>query len=180
MAKQKEKFWTIPNILSLSRIPLSLISVLLLLDKQFMLAIITLVVMALTDFFDGYFARRMGQITKTGEMLDQLSDKLSVLAILLTLFFALKIPPYVLLILTRDLIVVIFASFFYIKKKFRGLIIKPSMYGKTVTALQFVTLILIFVKPEITMSLVIIILIITLAALVDYYFKFIEAIKKLS
>jgi cardiolipin synthase (CMP-forming) len=177
MAKQKDKLWTIPNILSLSRVPLSLLSVILLLDKQYILAITTLVVMALTDFFDGYLARKMGQTTKIGEMLDQLSDKLSILVIVLTLFFALKIPPYVLLILARDLIVVLFATFYYIKKKFRGVIIKPSMYGKTVTTLQFVTIILMFIKPEITPYLVITVLIVTVAALVDYYFKFLESIK---
>lgn len=171
MTKQKEKFWTTPNMLSLSRIPLSIIFVTLLLNNKLILAITTLALIALTDFLDGYTARKLKQTSKIGEMLDQISDKISILAVLVILFIELKLPAYILLILTRDVIVVIFATTIYLKKKIRGVIIKPSIYGKIVTTLQFVTLIIILVKPEITKYLVTIIFVLSIIALIDYYKK---------
>ena len=66
----------IPNILTISRIILVIISSFVLLNNNYTVGIILLLVAALTDFFDGYFARRFNASSMLGAKLDQLSDKL--------------------------------------------------------------------------------------------------------
>jgi CDP-diacylglycerol---glycerol-3-phosphate 3-phosphatidyltransferase len=61
-------------------------------------------VCALTDWLDGYLARKLNQITDLGKFLDPLVDKLLVLAPLLSLVELQQIPAYaVFIILGREL-----------------------------------------------------------------------------
>lgn len=66
----------IPNILTGLRIILVVISFVLFLNDSFSTGIILLIIAAITDFLDGYFARKLNAITTFGAKLDQLSDKL--------------------------------------------------------------------------------------------------------
>jgi len=59
---------------------------------------------ALTDFFDGYYARKLKQETPLGKMLDPLADKMFVVATLLALMSVGKIAlPWVLILVLREL-----------------------------------------------------------------------------
>jgi len=77
---------SLPNLLTLSRIvAIPLIVALLFLDgEEYRWAAFGLYVLAsITDFFDGYAARAMGQISKFGRFLDPIADKLLVVSIIL-------------------------------------------------------------------------------------------------
>ncbi len=79
---------TPPNLLSLLRIALLPLLIYLLTDPgpfYGILAAITFFIASLTDFFDGYLARRHGQISTLGKFLDPLADKLLVTAALVML-----------------------------------------------------------------------------------------------
>lgn len=79
---------TAPNLLSLLRIALLPLLVYFLTDPgplYGILAAITFFVASLTDFFDGYLARRHGQTSTLGKFLDPLADKLLVTAALVML-----------------------------------------------------------------------------------------------
>jgi CDP-diacylglycerol--glycerol-3-phosphate 3-phosphatidyltransferase len=79
---------TPPNLLSLLRIALLPLLVYFLTDPGPLyggLAALTFFVASLTDFFDGYLARRHGQTTTLGKFLDPLADKLIVTAALVML-----------------------------------------------------------------------------------------------
>lgn len=59
---------------------------------------------ALTDWLDGYLARKLDQVTELGKFLDPLVDKLLVLSPLLALIQLGQVPPWgVFLILAREL-----------------------------------------------------------------------------
>ena len=80
--------WTLPNILSLLRIVLIPIFVYFLTDGGLFfswLAAGTFFIASLTDFFDGYLARRHAATTNLGKFLDPLADKLIVAAALIML-----------------------------------------------------------------------------------------------
>lgn len=80
--------WNLPNLLSLVRIALAPIMVLLLLREGPIAGIIAAVVFfvaCLTDYFDGYVARKYELVTTLGRFLDPLADKLLVTAILVML-----------------------------------------------------------------------------------------------
>src|SRR5207344_527227 len=80
--------WTLPNLLSLFRILIIPLLVYLLTfpDRRSALWSAALfVVAAITDYFDGYFARRNKSVSDLGKILDPLADKLMVIAVLIML-----------------------------------------------------------------------------------------------
>lgn len=82
--------WTLPNILTLSRIAVLPIIVTLIWPgiesrESSFWAGIAYTFAGATDFVDGYFARRLGQVSVIGKFLDPLSDKLFYLVTLLAL-----------------------------------------------------------------------------------------------
>jgi cardiolipin synthase len=69
------------------------------------LALVVLMVAGLTDWLDGWLARRLDQRTKLGEVLDPVADRLYILAVVLGLYMRDIIPWWVALALPlRDLL----------------------------------------------------------------------------
>jgi CDP-diacylglycerol--glycerol-3-phosphate 3-phosphatidyltransferase len=80
--------WTTPNLLSLFRIALVPVLVYLLRDPgptAGSLAAVLFVVGSLSDYYDGYLARKHGIVTTLGKFLDPLADKLLVVSVLIML-----------------------------------------------------------------------------------------------
>ena len=65
---------TIPNLISLSRLALLGAGLVAYFNGAPRLGIVFGIVAGLTDYLDGYLARRLGQVTELGEVLDQFSD----------------------------------------------------------------------------------------------------------
>jgi len=68
--------WSLPNLLTASRLPLALVFGALLFtghSRATLLAVFALA--AVTDLFDGIAARRLGQVTRAGAVLDQWVDR---------------------------------------------------------------------------------------------------------
>lgn len=81
------KIFTLPNAISFARILLTAVASYLLIAGFSSWALLVYIITAATDFFDGYLARKLNQITELGKVLDPLADKLmvgSALIILLT------------------------------------------------------------------------------------------------
>lgn len=102
----------LPNILSLLRIALIPLLVYLLTDTGRLcsaLAALVFFLACLTDFFDGYLARRHGYTTILGQFLDPLADKLLVASVLIMLAAADRSPRVpawmVVIIIGRELAV---------------------------------------------------------------------------
>ena len=78
---RSDRIWTIPNVISFVRllgVPLFLY---LLLGLQHDLAaVIVLAIGGTTDWVDGYVARRLGQVSRLGELLDPFADRLYIVA----------------------------------------------------------------------------------------------------
>lgn len=80
-----DRFWTVPNIITLVRFCLVPVFVWLVVTEQFLTAFIVLAVLSSTDWVDGYIARRFNQISTTGQWLDPLADRLSLMVVAVTL-----------------------------------------------------------------------------------------------
>ena len=81
-------FWTLPNLLSLFRILIIPVLVYLLSftdPKSALLAAGLFLIAAITDYFDGYLARRNKSVSDVGKILDPLADKLMVASALIML-----------------------------------------------------------------------------------------------
>jgi len=70
------QFFTIPNQLTAARFVLSLVVFVLIPLRAYMPAMIVFIVAAATDWVDGYWARRYGQVTKLGRVFDPFVDKI--------------------------------------------------------------------------------------------------------
>ena len=76
----------IPNLLTLARIVLIPVLAILVYKPEFAIAALALyIVCALTDFLDGYLARKMNAISAFGTFLDPIADKIFVAVLLLVL-----------------------------------------------------------------------------------------------
>ncbi|MBK06920.1 MAG: CDP-diacylglycerol--glycerol-3-phosphate 3-phosphatidyltransferase [Deltaproteobacteria bacterium] len=102
----KRELYAIPNILCYFRIILiPVILVLIAYESRWYsyLAAILFSVACITDFFDGYLARKLDQITILGKLLDPLADKLAVAATLIILIPLGRVPGWlVILLLSRE------------------------------------------------------------------------------
>jgi len=71
-----------------------------------LMSVLIFLTASLTDFFDGYFARRHAQITKLGKLLDPVADKLLVSSALILLVSVGRVPAWVVIvIIAREFIV---------------------------------------------------------------------------
>ncbi len=80
--------FNVPNMLSLSRILSVPVFILLLLEPSPMRALLAGIVFSLasaTDWLDGYLARKWGQVTKVGKLLDPIADKILIMSALVIL-----------------------------------------------------------------------------------------------
>ena len=70
--------WNVPNVLTLLRLVLScVLFTMIALGPQFMIAALVLfIVTALTDFVDGWWARKFNQCTQFGRIMDPFADKI--------------------------------------------------------------------------------------------------------
>jgi cardiolipin synthase len=94
---------TIPNALSVLRLLLVPVFLVLLLNQQNLAALLVLVFASATDWFDGFLARRLNQVTKLGAMLDPAADRLYILATLIGLAVNGNIPIWLaVVVILRD------------------------------------------------------------------------------
>lgn len=119
MMLPNDRFWTISNLFSLSRIFIVFPAVWFLFQRTEntdLIATGLLVIAAVTDGLDGYIARKFNQVSDWGKILDPLSDKICIITVILGLLWLDLLPLwFVLLVAGRD--VLIFAGGIYFKKR---------------------------------------------------------------
>jgi cardiolipin synthase len=123
---------TLPNVLSFTRILLIPAFIVLLVPERTRLAGFALLAAVVsTDWVDGYLARRTGQVTELGKLLDPLADRLAMAAALIT-FVVLDLFPLwaALVVLVRDGVVLAVAAWLAIT---RGPRIEVRPIGKYAT-----------------------------------------------
>lgn len=127
---------TFPNQLTVIRIILSPVFLFLALQdnpEHLRLAFIIYIIASLTDWYDGWYARKYKTVTKIGIFLDPFADK--VLTTFAFIFFYIKgIMPLWMLILiaARDLFITLLRSY----DEYRGITLKTSFLSKVKTFLQ--------------------------------------------
>lgn len=144
----------VPNMLSLSRIFLAPLVVFLLtvridFDIPYMVNLglnitygdvfagVVFIVAALTDTADGYIARKKGMVTNFGKFVDPLSDKVLVVAALISLVELGRLPAWmVVVIVSRDFIV----SGLRMVAAVEGVVIPASWSGKAKTVVQIIAI----------------------------------------
>jgi cardiolipin synthase len=108
-AVQTDRVLTIPNLLSVLRLlGVPLFVWLVLVPEADGWAVVVLFISGITDYLDGMLARRWNQISRVGQLLDPIADRLYVLAALITFGIRDIVPWWLVGILVlRDLVLVL-------------------------------------------------------------------------
>ena len=131
-----------PNILAFSRVLMAPLMFMLLVNRDLFpchpswcdfLAAVIFTLASITDFFDGYIARNFNAVSKLGEILDPLADKMLVLAGFLGLMMIGRANPWAIyIILVREF----FITGLRIQMATEGKKVAASMAGKVKTIAQ--------------------------------------------
>jgi len=128
----------IPNLISISRFFLAF----LLFSESTGVRLCAILLGALTDFLDGFLARRFKWITPLGTVIDPLADKFFIgIGLIVFLRDGLLSLPEALLMLSRDGAVLLFALFLFGTGSLRQYSVRAIFWGKVSTALQLMVLV---------------------------------------
>lgn len=97
------------------------------------------VVASVTDWFDGYLARKNNLVTNFGKFMDPLADKLLVCSAMICMIDLKRLPAwFVIIIIAREFII----SGFRLIAVENGIVIAANYWGKFKTASQMIMIIL--------------------------------------
>lgn len=139
----------IPNLLSIFRV-LSIFPIIIFFHiEAYVLATTLFLIASVTDFFDGYIARKFNQESNLGSLLDLLADKVLVISSLIWFIFIfddflILISAY-LIIIREILISSLRIHFLVLGNNLDG--IKPNLLGKIKTTIQMIAIATVFISP---------------------------------
>ncbi len=134
----------LPNIISIFRIVSIHLFFYSVFNKLRFISFLVLLLAALSDFFDGYIARKLKAESKIGELLDPIADKLFSNAVLwgICFFKSPTLPNYIMAVsLTLRDLILLFGGFIVVLKKIK-VTMKPIYLSKICTTLIFTYIIL--------------------------------------
>jgi len=158
----RENNWTIPNLLTVSRIMLTPGFVMAFVGQRFDLAWILFAIAGFTDALDGTLARLLKQRSTFGAMLDPLADKI----LLVTSFICLAVQDWIpgwlsILVVSRDIFIVGGLALLHYSGVDVKRGIRPVWISKCATTAQIALVLLIMVEhsmqsfhPELRLGLV--------------------------
>ena len=142
------KMLNLPNFLTLTRIAFIPVLFILLFfpgKAASFFAALCFSLASLTDFLDGFFARRRNSITRLGKALDPLADKLLITACLIMLIPLHGVDAWVVaIIVSRELAITGLRGIGAIE----GLVIPSEKLGKIKTAMQVVAIFFLLIHYE--------------------------------
>lgn len=140
LATPPSQIWNLPNILTLLRIAIIPVLVAILMSPSRLAgfsAAALFAVASITDWLDGYLARRMGIETTFGKFLDPIADKLIVMSALIMILPFDRAPAWmVLVIIGREIIITGLRGI----ASTEGIVIPASDLGKYKTIFQIVAI----------------------------------------
>lgn len=134
----------VPNTLTMSRFLLIPLFLALYFYDYKIAALFIVLLAGLTDVLDGYIARRNGQITLTGMMLDPLADKLMMLAVIIALLAGGTLPWEAFGVMAFREVGMIITSAYY---HFAGYKTLPAnKLGKATAVVYYLAILLLFLE----------------------------------
>lgn len=173
-------FFNIPNFITFIRlilIPFIIFFLLLGSKASNIVSAMLFVFASITDYFDGMIARFLHQVTDTGKIIDQITDKILVSAALITLVEIGRLPGWIVVVLiAREFAVSALRNY----AGYKGILIPAFFSGKLKTATQMASIICLIYYNRlfniniyiIGIILVYISVIISIYSLLEYFLRF--------
>lgn len=178
---RKQDIWTIPNIMSYFRFVLIPVFCYLYLtaetEMDYYKAGAVVIISTLTDFLDGFIARRFNMITELGKCIDPIADKLTHAAMALCLASKFTLLWIVFGIMVFKEGYMLIRGWFKLKenKKLPGAL----WFGKVCTAVFFAVICLLLFWVEVPMTLANILISLCIALMLFAWYMYADAYRKL-
>lgn len=179
----KKEIFSIPNLMGYFRILLIPVFCYLYMtaktEKDFLYAALVVLLSSLTDLFDGKIARHFHMVTDLGKALDPIADKLThgALALCLATRYPLMWGLIFLLVIKEGYMGIM--GLIFLKK---GKMLNGAMwFGKVCTAVLFVGMLILFLFPSLSMSVVngiIVVMMVVMAAALCMYIPVFRRMKE--
>jgi len=124
----KNEIFTISNAMSFVRIFLAAPIYYYISVQENMLAILIIILAMITDWLDGYFARKWKQVTILGKVIDPLADKICTMAGFIALSVYQDLPLWITIVIVGRDIIIMLASLIVIGQ--RNLVMVSNIPGK--------------------------------------------------
>ena len=140
----------LPNLLTVSRVFLAVAFIICIVKGGLLylvLATVLFILASMTDYYDGYFAKKHDVVSNFGKIMDPIADKILLISCFATLAFvespSFSIPRwFVILMLCKELIIFVGAFIMYLVKG--HLEVRPTVTGKASTVAQVCFIIWLF------------------------------------
>jgi CDP-diacylglycerol--glycerol-3-phosphate 3-phosphatidyltransferase len=169
--------WNLPNIISLFRLILAFPMAYFLCAGMYEIAIATLLLAAISDVLDGYFARKNDDISEFGKIIDPLADKVFINISALMLIIKGLIPIwFAVAVIARDLIIL--SGGLYSRQKL-GYVIPSNYIGKvTVILIGFSIIFIVLDFRDIINWSLYLTTLAMIVSLISYFIGMMELLKK--
>ena len=165
--------FSLPNVVSMSRVVLAA-GFVGARGAEERLALIG--VASVTDFLDGWLARRRNAATRWGALIDPIADRIFVLTAVSAFLLSGELTTWqYFVLLSRDIMTAVGFLVARLVPWLRPVEFKARYLGKVVTTLQLATFIAILAYPDLVTFLVLLVGIASAAAIVDYTYALWQA-----
>jgi CDP-diacylglycerol--glycerol-3-phosphate 3-phosphatidyltransferase/cardiolipin synthase len=155
----------LPNVLSLSRLLLAVLFI----PAGRALRIVLILLAAVSDFLDGWLARRTHATTRWGALVDPIGDRLFVLVVIAVYVLDSELSVLeAVLFLLRDIATALGFLVARVVPSLRAVEFKARLPGKIVTVLQLVTLIALVAGAHPLTPYIALVALAAVIAIVDY------------
>jgi CDP-diacylglycerol--glycerol-3-phosphate 3-phosphatidyltransferase/cardiolipin synthase len=169
----RDRLWTLPNIISLSRLGLA-VAFVLTDDVAWRLALVGIA--TTTDYLDGWLARRRKYFSPLGALIDAGTDRAFVATAIATLAVDGTLTSFqVFVFLSRDLATAVAFLVARFVPQFKGVTFVARFPGKVVTVLQLLALAVAIAAPRRVDGLITVLAVASVVAIADYAFAFWKA-----
>jgi cardiolipin synthase len=104
-------------------------------------------VASLTDFLDGYIARKYNLITEIGKVLDPFADKVMLITVLICLYISGRIPLVIpVVVVVKEIFMIISGLILYFRKE--RMVIPSNILGKSATVMFMLSILLLMLFPN--------------------------------
>ena len=172
----KREYFSIPNLMGYFRLLVVPIYLYLYITatetKDYYIAAAVMAVSFLSDFFDGKIARKFNMVTEFGKILDPIADKVTqgAMAISFSFRFPAMIPLLILFVCKEGFMGIVGA--YMMKKGYR--MDGAQMHGKVCTAVLDVVMLIILMFPDISYTIVNILVCISMAVMLYSFFRYVK------
>ena len=140
MAK-RENIWNAPNILTMLRMALIGVFIWQFVQGHMYWAMTIFIVAGITDFLDGYLARKYQLVTSFGKLMDPLADKLMLVTALSCLTAAGLVPLWVVIVVVCKELLMVIGGYILLR---RGVVVQAKLIGKVATVVFIVAVVATF------------------------------------